>query len=136
MIALNGSPGAAGQVFFWLVGIALVGGCLLFLGQTLDEHGRSWNFLLPGAVSLCIGVVVLISSLLFSEKGTGGPALSFGIAVLIAAAAYAFYYNITNLGLADGIIVTIIQTVIATLVIAVVLFIFYALSSDDSRKRR
>ena len=136
VIALNGNPGAGGQVFFWLVGIALLGGCLLFLGQTLEDHGRSWNFLLPGAISLGIGVAVLIASLLFADKGAGGPALSFGIAVLIAAVAYTFYHNITNLGVGDGIIVTIIQTIIAALVIAVVLFIVYAFSSNDDRKRR
>ena len=123
----------ASSVIIWMIAIASFGGCIVFLNRALVAHQRRWHSLLPSAIALGAGIIVVgFTFLITSGEQEKGP-LYLGIAMFIAASAYAIRYNSKLFGMSDGVIISLIQFILSLMLVAVLLLV--KMSVPETRKR-
>src|SRR5271167_2788802 len=116
-----------------LASLALVIGCLMFIGNLLRDNGKNWSFVIPGSLFLVLGGSAAMMARIVSEGSVNGT--EFGIVVIIAGAILALWYNIKAVGIADGVVVTTVEACFAIICLAMIIIAMQA-RSDRRRSKR
>lgn len=128
--------GTFGHVVLWIAVVAFLVLCFTCLDETLKFHAKGGPDLLPGAVALLVaGGILLFGAIFGSGQGSEGFK-DFTLAISLIALGYALWTNTKTFGIADGVIIGLIQAVFAIVVVGLAYLIFSGSGSGSDKEKK